>query len=52
MAGSTAESAQKHQEVDEHVVLRKLNHNILWIFFGMTMLCWLDRTSLAFAGEA
>ncbi|KAK9816765.1 hypothetical protein WJX72_004884 [[Myrmecia] bisecta] len=36
-------------KVDEAVVLRKCNRNLLWKFFAMTVLCYIDRTNLAFA---
>ena len=36
-------------EVNEHVVTRKLNMHILTKFFIMTIMCYLDRTNLAFA---
>ena len=35
--------------VDEAAVLRKLNRHILVKFFAMTVLCYIDRTNLAFA---
>lgn len=39
----------RHHAVDEAVVLRKLNRHILIKFFIMTVLCYIDRTNLAFA---
>ena len=36
-------------EVSEHAVTRKLNVHILTKFFIMTIMCYLDRTNLAFA---
>ncbi|KAK9837559.1 hypothetical protein WJX74_000209 [Apatococcus lobatus] len=36
-------------EVSEHAVTRKLNMHILTKFFLMTIMCYLDRTNLAFA---
>lgn len=50
MATSTPTPAHEKDELDEHKIIGKLNRNILGLFFVMTMLCWLDRTSLAFAG--
>lgn len=35
--------------MDEAAVLRKLNRHILVKFFAMTVLCYIDRTNLAFA---
>ena len=42
-----------HQEqlsgVDQKVLLSKLNSHLLWKFFALTVLCYVDRTNLAFA---
>ncbi|KAL0050402.1 hypothetical protein WJX82_010597 [Trebouxia sp. C0006] len=35
--------------VDQKVVLAKLNSHLLWKFFALTVLCYIDRTNLAFA---
>lgn len=35
--------------VDHKVVLAKLNSHLLWKFFALTVLCYIDRTNLAFA---
>jgi hypothetical protein len=40
---------RKLQEIDEEAITKKLNRNILTVFFAMTMLCYIDRTNLAFA---
>ena len=40
---------EKAPGVDEAAVLRKLNRHIVIKFFLMTVLCYIDRTSLAFA---
>ncbi len=38
-----------HHEVDEAEVMKKLNRNLLPLFFLTTVLCYVDRTNLAFA---
>ena len=35
--------------MDHKVVLAKLNSHLLWKFFALTVLCYIDRTNLAFA---
>lgn len=35
--------------VDGKALLAKLNSHLLWKFFALTILCYLDRTNLAFA---
>ena len=35
--------------VDQKVLLAKLNSHLLWKFFALTVLCYIDRTNLAFA---
>lgn len=40
---------RKTQEIDEAIITKKLNRNILTVFFVMTVLCYVDRTNLAFA---
>ena len=35
--------------VDHKAVLAKLNSHLLWKFFALTVLCYIDRTNLAFA---
>ena len=47
---SRPSSATKEAESLERSATRKLTNHLVPIFFGMTLLCWLDRTSLAFAG--
>ena len=40
---------QGPRPVDEAALISKLNRNILAPFFVMTVLCYIDRTNLAFA---
>ena len=42
-------AVRDHQEVDEAEVMKKLNRNLLPLFFLTTVLCYVDRTNLAFA---
>ena len=44
-----AKDPEKAPGVDEAAVLRKLNRHIVTKFFLMTVLCYIDRTNLAFA---
>ena len=41
--------AEETKAVDQKVVLAKLNSHLLWNFFALTVLCYIDRTNLAFA---
>lgn len=34
---------------EQKLVLSKLNSHLLWKFFALTVLCYIDRTNLAFA---
>ena len=41
--------SRDHEDVVEAEVMKKLNRNLLPLFFLTTVLCYVDRTNLAFA---
>lgn len=43
------ELGKGQRPVDEAAIISKLDRNVLVVFFVMTVLCYIDRTNLAFA---
>ncbi len=45
----SGKGSRDHEDVVETEVMKKLNRNLLPLFFLTTVLCYVDRTNLAFA---